>query len=188
MNVCVRAVLLMYPECKNYCNMLCNFLEHVDKHAPHCSLQKRCVTLAVPARSMISKCSRASLHNELRRHDIGMEVAIGGNIDQFDHYGYTPLYWTVAYGNVTIMEWLLNFGARPNVLCGDARVYNDYRRYPVTAIDLAISMGSSPLITQRLIQAGSEPGISEVMPSYMNSCCNNRWGVLRRLWVSSITK
>lgn len=65
----------------------------------------------------LSGCSGSVLSEAAIRGDLqGVKehVKSGGNVNEIDQWGWTPLLWSVYYGHFTTTQLLLEMGANPN--------------------------------------------------------------------------
>jgi len=83
-----------------------------------------------------SSLSRAALDGNLQ--EVKVLVSQGEKINEIDKWGWTPLIWSVYYGNFPVTKWLLENGADPNIQT--EREYGTYLA-GTTALILAAAYG-----------------------------------------------
>lgn len=83
-----------------------------------------------------SGMSRAAIDGDLLA--VKEFASKGEKVDDIDKWGWTPLMWSVYYGNFSVTKWLLDNGADPNI-----KTQTEYGNYlpGTTALMLAAAYG-----------------------------------------------
>ena len=84
-------------------------------------------------------------------------LAKGEKLDDYDKWGWTPLFWAVFYQQEIAAKWLLSQGANPNVQSNQP-----YRDFPsgTTALGLAAYYGQDQMVSM-LIGMKANPDLAD---------------------------
>lgn len=105
--------------------------------------------------SSATKLSRDAIDGNLAA--VKKRVNEGGDVNEFDKWGWTPLHWAVYYRSLPVTKFLLENGANPNV--------QTIRSYG------SVKSGSTPLIiaayyglpdfTELLLKRGAKTNVAD---------------------------
>lgn len=102
-----------------------------------------------------SGMSRAAIDGDL--HAVKEFAGKGEKVNDIDKWGWTPLMWSVYYGNFPITKWLLDNGADPNI-----KTQREYGNYlpGTTALILAAAYGRDDAV-KALLAKKADPGVKD---------------------------
>lgn len=110
------------------------------------------VFIAVQSVQAAESLSRAAISGELQL--VKELVKSGEGANDIDKWGWTALMWSVYYGNIPVVKWLLEQGADPNI-----KSESSYGAYlpGTTALILAASYGHHEAV-DALLKKNAEAG------------------------------
>ena len=97
--------------------------------------------------------SRAAVNGDLQ--EVKERVSKGEPVNEIDRWGWTPLMWSVYYGNFPVTEHLLASGADPNIKT--EREYGNYLP-GTTALILAAAYGHDDAVAA-LLKKHADPNV-----------------------------
>lgn len=100
-----------------------------------------------------SGMSRAAIYGDLQA--VKECASKGEKVNDVDKWGWTPLMWSVYYGNLPVTKWLLDNGADP-----DMKSRGEYGNYlpGTTALILAAAYGRDEAVAA-LLAKNADPAI-----------------------------
>jgi ankyrin repeat protein len=97
--------------------------------------------------------SKAAVNGDL--DDVKARVSHGEQVNRIDGWGWTPLHWSVYYGNFPVTQYLLDHGADPNI-----KTTREYGRYQpgTTPLILAAAYGHDDAVAA-LLKKKADPSV-----------------------------